>query len=125
MERRRIVSEAQWVDWYHMEEQQDPIYNQVIAACENHHIKKLMSVYYDWNIEVIAQLYATLFIEEAEDVRAMHWMMEGEWYHITFDEFATRFSYGKWTRIALEFIFITRLERMKLSSCMPRDKKAM
>jgi hypothetical protein len=26
-------------------------------------------------------------------VRAMHWMMEGEWYHITFDEFATRFSY--------------------------------
>jgi hypothetical protein len=27
---------------------------------------------------VIAQFYATLFIEEAEDVRAMHWMMEGE-----------------------------------------------
>jgi hypothetical protein len=26
-------------------------------------------------------------------VRAMHWMTEGEWYHITFDEFATRFSY--------------------------------
>jgi hypothetical protein len=22
-------------------------------------------------------------------------MMEGEWYHITFDEFATRFSYGQ------------------------------
>jgi hypothetical protein len=34
-----------------------------------------------------------LFIEEAEDVRAMRWMTEGEWYHITFDEFATRFSY--------------------------------
>jgi hypothetical protein len=32
---------------------------------------------------VIAQFYATLFIEEAEDVRAMHWMMEGEWYHNT------------------------------------------
>jgi hypothetical protein len=27
MERRRIVLEAQWVDWHHMEEQQDPIYN--------------------------------------------------------------------------------------------------
>jgi hypothetical protein len=68
MERRRIVSEAQWV-----------------------HIKKLMGVHYDWNIEVIAQFYATLFIEEAEDVRAMRWMTEGEWYHITFDEFATQF----------------------------------
>jgi hypothetical protein len=95
MEMRRIVSEAQWVDWHHMEEQQDPIYNQFIAACESHHIKKLMGVHYDWNIEVIAQFYATLFIEEAEDVRVMHWMTEGEWYHITFDEFATRFSYGQ------------------------------
>jgi hypothetical protein len=95
MERRRIVSEAQWVDWHHMEEQQDPIYNQVIAACENHHIRKLMGVHYDWNIEVIAQFYAALFIEEVEDVRAMHWMTEGEWYHITSDEFATRFSYGQ------------------------------
>jgi hypothetical protein len=47
MKRRRIMSEAQWVDWHHMEEQQDPIYNQVIAACENHHIKKLMGVHYD------------------------------------------------------------------------------
>jgi hypothetical protein len=72
MERRRIVSEAQWVNWHHMEEQQDPIYNQVIAACESRHIKKLMGVHYDWNIEVITQFYATLFIEEAEDVRAMH-----------------------------------------------------
>jgi hypothetical protein len=95
MERGRIVSEAQWVDWHHMEEQQDPIYNQVIAACENHHIKKLMGVHCDWNIEVIVQFYSTLFIEEAEDVRAMHWMTEGEWYHITFDEFATRFLYGQ------------------------------
>jgi hypothetical protein len=95
MEKRRIVLEAQWVDWHHMEEQQAPIYNQVIAACENHHIKKLMGVLYDWNIEIIAQFYATLFKEEAEDVRAMHWMTEGEWYHITFDEFATQFSYGQ------------------------------
>jgi hypothetical protein len=72
IERRRIVLEAQWVDRHHMEEQQDPIYNQVIAACESHHIKKLMGVHYDWNIEVIAQFYATLFMEEAKDVRAMH-----------------------------------------------------
>jgi hypothetical protein len=54
-----------------------------------------MGVHYDWNIDAIAQFYATLFLEEAEDVRAMHWMTEGEWYHITFDEFATRFSYGQ------------------------------
>jgi hypothetical protein len=72
MVRRKIVSEVQWVDWSHLIEQQDPIFNQLIAACESHHIKKLMGFHYDWNIEVIAQFYASLFIEEEGSVRAMH-----------------------------------------------------
>jgi hypothetical protein len=70
--RRRIVSEAQWVDWSHMAEQQDPIFNQIIAACESLHIKRIMEFHYDWNIEVIAQFYATLFFEEAGSVKAIH-----------------------------------------------------
>jgi hypothetical protein len=36
-----------------------------------------------------------LFFEEAGSVRAMHWMTEGEWYHITYDDFATQFSFGQ------------------------------
>jgi hypothetical protein len=44
---RRIMSEAQWVDWSHMAEHQDPIFNQVIAAYESHHIKRIMRFYYD------------------------------------------------------------------------------
>jgi hypothetical protein len=71
------------------------MFNQVIAACESLHIKRIMGFHYDWNIEVIAQFYATLFFEEAGSVRAMHWMMEGEWYHITYDDFATQFSFGQ------------------------------
>jgi hypothetical protein len=47
MVRRRIMSEAQWVDWSHMAEHQDPIFNQVIAAYESHHIKRIMRFYYD------------------------------------------------------------------------------
>jgi hypothetical protein len=92
MVRRRIVSGAQWVDWNHMAEQQDPIFNQVIATCASRHINKLMTFHYNWNIEIIAQFYVTLFIE-VENVRAMHWMTGGEWYQISFDEFATQFSY--------------------------------
>jgi hypothetical protein len=60
MDRRWIVSEAQWIDWRYMEEQHDPIYDQVIAACESHHLKILMGIHYDWNVEVIPQFYATL-----------------------------------------------------------------
>jgi hypothetical protein len=64
MDRRRIVSEAQCVDWRHMEAQEDPIYDQVIATCESHHLKIPMGIRYDWNVEIITQFYATLYIEE-------------------------------------------------------------
>jgi hypothetical protein len=94
MDRSRIVLEAQWVDWHHMEEQQDRIHNQVIAACESHHLKHLMGVHYDWNKEVIAQFYATLYIDEVGGVRRMHWTTEGEWYNISYDDVASRFSFG-------------------------------
>jgi hypothetical protein len=45
--------------------------------------------------EVIAQFYATLFFEEVGSVRAMHWMAEGEWYYITYDDFANWFLFGQ------------------------------
>jgi hypothetical protein len=53
-----------------------------------------MGVYYDWNMEVIAQFYATLSMEEAGGARRIHWMTKGEWYNISYDDFASRFSFG-------------------------------
>jgi hypothetical protein len=53
-----------------------------------------MGIHYDWNVEVIAQFYATLYIEEGGEARRMHWMTEGNWFHISYDDFASRFSFG-------------------------------
>jgi hypothetical protein len=53
-----------------------------------------MGVHYDWNVEVISQFYATLFIEEGGGARRMHWMTEGDKYNTTFDDFASHFSFG-------------------------------
>jgi hypothetical protein len=94
VDRRRIVSKAQWIDWRHLEEQQDLIYDQVIAACESNHLKILMGIHYDWNVEVIAQFYATLYIEEGGGARRMHWMTKGDWFNISHDDFVSRFSFG-------------------------------
>jgi hypothetical protein len=54
-----------------------------------------MGFHHDWNIEVIPQFYATLFIEEGGNVRVIHWITKGEWYHLTYDEFDTWFSFGQ------------------------------
>jgi hypothetical protein len=53
-----------------------------------------MGAHYDWNVEVIAQFYATLYIEEEGGARKMHWMTEGDWYNISYDDFTSRFSFG-------------------------------
>jgi hypothetical protein len=94
MDKKKIMSEAQWVDWRHMEAQQDSIYDQVIATCERHHLKILMGIHYDWNVEVIVQFYDPLYIEEGGGARRMHWMIEDDWFHISYDDFASRFSFG-------------------------------
>jgi hypothetical protein len=53
-----------------------------------------MGVQYDWNVEVIAQSYATLYMEEGGGARRMHWMTEGNWYNISYDDFTSRLSFG-------------------------------
>jgi hypothetical protein len=70
------------------------IYGQVIATCESHHLKILMDIHYDCNVEIIAQFYATLYIEEGGGARRMHWMIEGDMFNISFDDFASHFSFG-------------------------------
>jgi hypothetical protein len=73
-----------------MQEQQDQIYDQVIAGCESHHLKNLMSIHYD---SVLCQ----------DGARRIHWMTEGNWFNIRYDDFAYRFSFGAagahWVRL--------------------------
>ena len=45
-----------------------------------------MEFQHDWNTKVIAQFYATLYVEE--DERRMHWMLEGQWYNVDYIAFA-------------------------------------
>jgi hypothetical protein len=45
-------------------------------------------------VEVIAQFYATLYIEEGGGARRMDWMTEDDWFHKSYDDFTSRFSFG-------------------------------
>ena len=52
-----------------------------------------MKFQHDWNTEVVAQFYATLFVEE--DERRMHWMLEGQWYSVDYDVFAAQLGFSE------------------------------
>jgi hypothetical protein len=66
-----------------------------MAACTNLHIKEIMGFKFDWNKEVIAQFITTLYVEEIGDARNMHWMNEGDWYSISYDDFTHRLGFER------------------------------
>jgi hypothetical protein len=68
---------SQWIDWTYMEAKHDTIFDEVVAACRAKHLRDVMSFQKNWNNEIIAQFYATLYVEEQGDTRKFHWMIEG------------------------------------------------
>jgi len=92
--RKDPISKMQWVDWKYMEEKDDPIFKEVVAACESKGVKRIMGFKYDWCNEVIAQFYATVYFDKNK-AKTMHWMTEGEWYKIKYMAFSRLLGFGQ------------------------------
>ena len=84
----------QWVDWKYMEEKDDPIFKEVVAACESKGVKRIMGFKYGWCNEVIAQFYATVYFDKNK-AKTVHWMTEGEWYKIKYMAFSRLLGFGQ------------------------------
>ena len=91
--RNPVVAKSQWIDWKHVRELRKSSIDYAIATCQRIGVYTLMEFVHDWNSEVIAQFYATLFVEE--EPRRMHWMLEGQWYSVDYDAFAAFLSFSE------------------------------
>jgi hypothetical protein len=86
--KKGIVAKARWIDCGYMEKTHNAVFRDIIDVCTSLRIKPLMGFRHSWNMEVIAQFYATVAFEEHESARKMHWMTEGTRYRVTFTHFA-------------------------------------
>jgi hypothetical protein len=48
------------------------------------HLREILAFKKDWNNEVIAQFYATVYIEEHGDTRKLYWMTKSQWYEVSY-----------------------------------------
>jgi hypothetical protein len=55
---------SQWIDWTYMEGKHDTIFDEVVGSCRAKHLRDVMAFQKNWNNEIIAQFYATLYVEE-------------------------------------------------------------
>jgi len=70
-----------------MERANDPLFQEIMSECETKNIKALMGFQKDWNKEVIAEFYATVYFGYIGDERAIFWMTEGSYYKAKFTQF--------------------------------------
>ena len=76
LSRNPVIARSQWIDWQYVRDLQKASIDHAIAICEHTGVYEIMEFQHDWNTEVVAQFYATLYVEE--DERRMHWMLEGQ-----------------------------------------------
>ena len=65
-----MIDRSQWIDWQYIRELQKASVDHAIVICQSTGVYEIMEFQHDWNTKVVAQFYATLFIEE--DERWMH-----------------------------------------------------
>jgi hypothetical protein len=94
MIKSKPVINSQLIDCDYMENKYYPIFDRVIAACQAKHLRDILAFKKDWNNEVITQFYATVYFEEHGDTRKLHWMIESQWYEVSYSHFARLFGFG-------------------------------
>ena len=70
--KKGAIIQAKWVDWEHMRRKRSPIFDEVIAACEEKELFELMELRQDWNKEIVAQFYSTLWVEITDERSILH-----------------------------------------------------
>jgi hypothetical protein len=114
---------SQWIDWTYMEAKHDSIFDEVVATCRAKHLRDAMSFQKNWNTKIIAQFYATLYVEERGDTRKFHWMTEGRWYEITFEQFDRLFGFGRNDTNRIKIHFTSRLNGNMMRFMYPGGKR--
>jgi hypothetical protein len=118
----KSVAISQWIDWSYMENKHDPIFDDVVATCRAKHLRNAMTFMKNWKKEVIAQFYATLYVEEHGDARNFHWMTEGDWYEMSYAQFARLLGFGRRDVNHPKIHMALHLEATKLKFMYLRNK---
>jgi hypothetical protein len=106
-----------------MEVKHDVIFDEVVAACRAKHLRDVMSFQKNWNNEIIAQFYVTLYVEERGDTRKFHWMTEERRYEITFEQFARLFGFGQNDANRVKIHFASHFDGSRMRFMYPGSKR--
>jgi hypothetical protein len=91
----KSVALSQWIFWNYIKGKHDRIFDEVVAACKAKHLRDIMAFRKNWNSEIIAHFFATMYVEERGDTRKIHCISDGRWYEITYEQFGRLFGFRR------------------------------
>jgi hypothetical protein len=106
-----------------MENKHDLIFNDVVAACRAKHLRDLMTFKKNWNNEVIAQFFTTLYVEENGDTSKLHWMMKGQWFEVSYVHFARLLGFKRKDDSRIKIHMPLKLDASKIKFMYSRSKQ--
>ena len=96
MTKKHVTTEMKWNDWEYLKRLASPVKEVVDAVfdrCQEMDLVDIMSFTCNWNEEVVAQFYATLFVED--DGRTVHWLLGGKCLRYNMAQFSTLFGHTR------------------------------
>jgi hypothetical protein len=72
---------------------------------------------------VIAQFFATLFVEEHGDTNKLHWMTKGQWFEASYAQFARLLGFGRNDANRIKIHMALKLDARKINFMYPRSKQ--
>jgi hypothetical protein len=75
------------INWEYLFEIDLPVVREVQDASRRMHLTSIMSFNCDWNEEVIAQFYSTLYVNRS--IKTFHWTIQGKPFYVEYAYFAS------------------------------------
>ena len=94
MTMKHVTTEMKWIDWNYLRRLADlvkDVVDAVYTRCQEMDLVDIMSFQCNWNEEVVAQFYATLFI--VENGRIIHWHLGGKMFTYNMADFSILFGH--------------------------------
>ncbi|KAK3118918.1 hypothetical protein QOZ80_9BG0710570 [Eleusine coracana subsp. coracana] len=85
------VAPMKCIDWDRMAAADDPTFQLIRSECDRKNMTAIMGLHQHWNDEIIAQFYATMWIELDKENHMdsnLHWTIEGNRFTITYFNFS-------------------------------------
>jgi hypothetical protein len=121
--KNKLVVISQSIDWNYIEGMHNRVLDEVVATCKAKHLRDIMTFRKNWNNEIIAQFFVTLYVQDQGDTRKFHLMTEGRCYEISYEHFARLFGFGQGDANRHKIHLALYLHASKLKFMYPNNKR--